>query len=80
MQPKSQPNSPSGATAGPALLLRSSEVCRLLNCAPVTLGRIIKRDPSFPKPAIASAGSRYWRRVDLERWVSRLGDDAEVQQ
>ena len=59
----------------PPLLLRRPDVCRLLNCSPSTLSRLIKAK-LFPRPT-SQLGIKVWTWLDVEQYVERLTQGRE---
>lgn len=57
------------------IYLSPSELSLLLGISKVTLWRIQKNDPSFPKCHRISAKKRIWRTVDVENWIKKVGSD-----
>lgn len=48
--------------------LNQAEVAQLLGLHRVTVNRLTKTDPTFPRPARFGAKTLRWRRSEIEAW------------
>jgi len=55
------------------LLLTSKDLTALLGVSKVTLWRIQKRDPSFPKCHLLTAKKKLWKTEEIQAWIKNLG-------
>ena len=49
--------------------LKASKVCSVLDISKTTLWRLIKEDPSFPKPIHLINAVKVWELSDLISWL-----------
>jgi prophage regulatory protein len=50
--------------------IRLPEVCRLTGVSRATIWRLIKSDPSFPRPFPLSAGVTCWAEDEVFSWIA----------
>jgi predicted DNA-binding transcriptional regulator AlpA len=70
MEQKTAPRPATPSPSHPLGLVDLAGICELLRVSRSSAERLIKNDPSFPRP-FKIAGRRYVRFQDLQEWVSQ---------
>ena len=56
-------------------MLKPVEVAARLGVTRGTVYKILKTDPSFPKPIHVTPSSPRWRPADLDTWIEKKAAD-----
>jgi len=54
-------------------LLSLTDIAELLGMSRQGADKLVKREATFPAPAVLSGGTRVWKRGDVEAWARDTG-------